>query len=610
MRLRVLGVGIILFCANFLVNGIAMGQAETTAAKAAEQGWPHVKYAIYFTSSEVQKLLGTPEARADTLAYFAPIRARKFYLEYSGNDTDVPGLKQIRDALRAQGIESAGAVVPNYRGPLCYNNPEHMDLLEKRVRSLADVFDQLIVDDWLFTICTCEKCVEGRGSQSWADYRRKLVAERSAERILAPARQVNPKIKVVVKYPNWYEGHPSNGYDVERQTKQFDMISVGIETRQRVTHDQHIPIYSGYVFQKWYSGIDPAKWSSAWLDNYAMKGADNDYVAQVWQAVLAQAPEIIFWSGGQLHPTGPSSDVYPHLRDLLPEFDRLAALLKTSARGVPVHLPFGSTGEYNIFGYLGMAGIPVAPQGTFPDADDIAIFTRHSLKDPALADKMLAQVRGGKDVFLTWDLLRLLGNTELAQVLQLVDSEGSVSSRQFRTRGLGWRPEIVESDQPITFPRISTTTWPDAREVAAVREDYDFGVLLRAPYLKGNVYVLNMPENSYDLLRLPTTVLNSIRRPFFRQLGAQLLGPGGIGFYPFGDKQYVLYNMNDAPVDAGIRVMTTSTDGWREVFHGKQVAATEVRLPRRPGPAPADNSRILDVMLTLRPFEVAVIQAP
>jgi hypothetical protein len=134
-------------------------------------------------------------------------------------------------------------------GPSTYNNPKDLAALEKRMRSLAQVFDDIILDDWLFTTATDAKSVEERGEQSWADYRTKLILEQSKKHIIDPAKAVNSKVKITIKYPNWYEGHRNNGYDVYHETNLFDHMAVGIETRNRMVHDQHIPIYSGYIFQ-------------------------------------------------------------------------------------------------------------------------------------------------------------------------------------------------------------------------------------------------------------------------------------------------------------------------------------------------------------------------
>ncbi len=574
--------------------------------------WPHIKTALFFTSRDVEKLLTKPEDRRATLAYFAPLRLSKVYLEDAREDSAaVAALREIAAALKAEGLEVSGAVVPADHGPLCYNDPKDMATLEGRVRVLAQVMDEIIVDDWLFTICTCAKCVAGRGSESWADYRSRLVAEQSKRHLIDVAKQVRPGIQVIIKYPNWYEGHRQHGYDVARQTPQFDGVSVGIETRQRATHDQHIPIYSGYVFQQWIGGDAGPKWRSAWLDNYDMQGDANDYVAQVWQAILARAPEILFWCAGQLHPGIPASDVYPHLVELMPEFDRLAGMLSGPARGIPIHLPLGSVGEYNIFGYLGMIGLPMAPRTTFPADTKTAIFTQHSLRDPKLAAELLERVRAGKEVFLTWPLLQNLRDSELGRVLNVIGEGGTVASSTFRVREGFWDSKPVEAARPFTFPKLQTSTWPYVREVALVREDADFGVLLTTPYLEGKVDVLNLPDNSYDLLRLPEAVLNSIRRSFFEELGVSLVGPGGVALYPFGERQYVLYNMNDEPAKIALRFPAgTPARAWKERMHGTSLTAGEVAPSLNRWTHEPMGPRVTEVALTLRPFEIALVEGP
>ena len=528
------------------------------------------------------------------------------YLECSSShEVDVDLMRKVAEALRAEGLRVSGAIVPvQPGGPFCYNNPQHLAVLDARARAMAKVFDEIIVDDWLFTTCTCEKCVAGRGQASWSEYRPRLILEQVRTHLLGAAKEVNPNVRVIIKYPNWYESHLANGYDVLNETHQFDAMAVGIETRTRATHDQHIPIYSGYVYQKWWGGVEPQKWTGSWLDSYGMNGQSNDFVAQVWQAVLAQAPEIILWSGGNLHHSGPFSDVYPHFRNLLPEFDRLAGWLKGSGRGVPIYLPYGSTGEYNLFGHLGMAGIPLEPVGQFPTNGQVAIFTCHSLKDPQLADKMLARIKSGRDVFMTYELYQRLADTEFKNMLSILAKDGTVTSSSFRLPG----NRTIHSERPFTFPCVATATWPAVRKVAIEREDYDYGVFLDAKYLHGHLYVLNVPDNSYDLIRLPEQVLNPIRDAFAGELGVSLHGPGGVGLYLFGRKQYVLYNMSDTATTLTLafdKKAGASQNGWKELMHGKPLQVADIEDPPRAG-MPVRTG----VSLTLQPFEISLVEAP
>ncbi|HTY12402.1 MAG TPA: hypothetical protein VMF88_15170 [Bacteroidota bacterium] len=588
-----------------LITALVSQSFAQTSTSGSGRG--HVQYAIYFTSEDVDHLLADSVQFAKTLAYFAPIKPYKVYLEgRSEGEIDVAMMKKISDKFRSMGIKTWGSMVPvGHNGPSVYNNPDDMASLQKRMKALAKVFDYIILDDWLFTTATDEKSVKDRGDQSWGDYRTRLILQQSKKYIIDAAKEVNPNAKVIIKYPNWYEGHRQNGYDVYHETLQFDNMAVGIETRNRMTHDQHIPIYSGYIFQKWFSSVDPSKWVGSWLDNYDMKGDDNDYVAQVWQAVLAQTPEVILWCAGQLYPDIPASDVYPHFIEMLPEFDRVAGMLNGQSRGVPIYLPYGSTGEYNIFGYLGMAGIPLTPVAQFPTEGQNAIFTLHSLQDPKLAEELLGRLKDGHDVFMTWGLWKKLQGTEFKNTLCLMESEGSVASSQFRVR-IGWDEQLYKADKAFSFPRIETSTWPYVRDVAVEQDDYDYGVLLEAQYLKGTMYVLNMPENSYDLLRFPVPVLNAIRRPFAKDLGMQLDGPGGVSMYMFGTKQYALYNMSDQAAPLSLRFeKKIPSAGWIELVHGKHLSISEdTTYVRFDGPV------ISTVGLTLQPFEIAVVQAP
>jgi hypothetical protein len=592
-----------LFCGSVALTPVLL-RADAPAPAAR---WAHLKTALFCTSDDVDHLLTKPGDRQAALAYFAPLRLSKFYLENASGDAAVVAtLREIAADLKSRGFEVSGAVVPaGEHGPLCYNDPKDMAMLEGRVQVLAKVFDEIIVDDWLFTTCTCAKCLEGRGSDSWADYRSRLVAEQSKRHLIDAARQVNPRVQVIIKYPNWYEGHRRNGYDVARQTPQFDGVSVGIETRQPTTQDQHIPTYSGYVFQRWIGGNAGTKWRSAWLDNYEMQGADNDFVAQVWQAVLARTPEIIFWCAGVLHPPAPSASNYPYLVERMPDFDRLAGMLDGPARGISIHLPLGSVGEYNIFGYFGMIGLPMAPCTTFPADSQTAIFTQHSLRDPNLAAELLARVRSGREVFLTWPLLQDLRGSELSRALNVISEGGTVASSTFRARENLWDAKPVAAARPFVFPRIQLSTWPYVREVALVREDADFGVLLKAPYLEGEVDVLNLPDNSYDLQRLPAPVLDAIRRCFFKELGVRLVGPGGVALYPYGERQYVLYNMNEGPAKVALRFpVVTPARGWKERMRDQNLTVADVEIGEGPW-----ARRETEVALTLQPFEIALVEA-
>jgi hypothetical protein len=105
---------------------------------------------------------------------------------------------------------------------------------------------------------------------------------------------------------------------------------------------------------------------------------------------------------------------------------------------------------------------------------------------------------------------------------------------------------------------------------------------------------------------MPADALNMIRRSFGRALGMQLEGPGGVGMYLFGSNQYVLYNMNDQNTSCVLRFTSNiPSTGWKELVQNETLAVSEdTSMVQYGGPA------LGAVALTLRPFEIAIIQAP
>jgi len=115
-----------------------------------------------------------------------------------------------------------------------------------------------------------------------------------------------------------------------------------------------------------------------------------------------------------------------------------------------------------------------------------------------------------------------------------------------------------------------------------------------------------MPSNSYDLLELPTEVLDAIRECFVKELGVELSGRGHIGMYLFGDKQYVVYNMSNHVQAVSLRFFKEMpTTGWKELVRDEQL-----KIKRDTVLVDFQNIPVTDVSLTIQPHEITLIQAP
>ncbi|MEW6203400.1 MAG: hypothetical protein AB1546_15580, partial [bacterium] len=149
-------------------------------------------------------------------------------------------LEKARDILRGQGLEvwagitttkgeGFGVADPFSAYWLCYNEPATQKAMEERVRFAAALFDKLIVDDFLSTNCKSASSAAEKGGRSWSGYFRDVMVEASRKWIVEPAHAQNPKVRVIIKYPQWYDRFHRFGYDVVRQPEIFDGVWVGTE---------------------------------------------------------------------------------------------------------------------------------------------------------------------------------------------------------------------------------------------------------------------------------------------------------------------------------------------------------------------------------------------
>ena len=117
------------------------------------------------------------------------IHLDKVYIENHRGVVDIPPqrLREVKALFEKNGIETSGGITstqlvdgqrkPSYYDTFCYTDPRHREEYKRIVRELAGVFDEIILDDFFFTACRCEMCIEAKGDKSWKDYRLGLMEE-------------------------------------------------------------------------------------------------------------------------------------------------------------------------------------------------------------------------------------------------------------------------------------------------------------------------------------------------------------------------------------------------------------------------------------------------
>jgi hypothetical protein len=411
-----------------------------------------------FTAQDVRDHLSTPAGREQALGFCRRMGITKVYIEVfrDGYQADAATLKASRDYFRNAGLQVSGCVTTTKLGKpstgwkiaACYTNRQNQEHLNKIFRYAASLFNEIMIDDFFFTDCECSECAAAKGSMSWKQYRDKLMVEMSRENVLGAARAVNPNVKVILKFPQWYDNYQNRGYVVDKESELYDRIWVGTELRDPASsHWGHTQQYRGFFLYRWLADVAGGKEGGGWFDPY---GTDPTfYLDQAYVTVLAGAPEVMLFHYGELE-TGKYRPEADDLADHRIQIDNLAKLVG-NWDGIPAYKPPNSDpgDEPYIFDQIGMLGIPLLPTAHFPAKARAALFTVHALGDADFVPELVEFLQDGGTAFVSESLAhRLNADPRLAPDNRIALDKDELLKRVAEGSG----QIIVFSDQ---LPRLT-----------------------------------------------------------------------------------------------------------------------------------------------------------
>ena len=371
-----------------------------------------LRISTLFPAQDVRDRLSTDAGIDDAIEWCKKTGVTRAFIESyrDGYTAQKPALEHARSRFTEAGIAVSGCVTPTrigkkstgWNGISCFTDEPTQKLLQEIFEFTASIFDEIMIDDFWFTDCTCDQCRKARGEQSWAAYRCDLMTRLSRERILQPARAVNPNVKIIVKYPQWYDQFHNRGYEVVRQTADFDRIWVGTETRDYEDKQWGGDVqYKGYYLMRWLGEVGGPKCGGGWFDPYGTH--EDTYVEQAHQTVLAGAREmLLFCYGSLLRDTGPAN--VEKLRTEIPGLFKLAAMVRDKPlKGIAAPKPPNSEGfnEQYVYDFVGMLGLPLIPTAQIRTDAKAAFLPLHAVKDPQWSEKLAALLRAGAPVLVT-----------------------------------------------------------------------------------------------------------------------------------------------------------------------------------------------------------------
>ena len=589
------------------VTGILLAVCCVFSAAAVRPAWavaqrPYKNFsvAVYIPVTSTRELANPSTLRSQFQRIWSQVHFNKVYLEVYRDQVfaDPSTLDRIAAFFRRRGITVDGGITlfsgTNKYGQFNsfdYENPHDIALCERAVRMAASHFNTVILDDFTFFNTRSNADIEAKGELSWTQYRLRKMRWVAQHLIIGAARKVNPHVKVIIKYPNWYEHFQGLGFDLDKEAKMFSGIYTGDETRDPVHTAQMLQQYESYLIYRYYHNIRPHADLGGWVDTFGDRYVDR-YAEQLWDTLFAKAPEITLFSWPQLavpEPVTPGnryawaqdrtsfnwnamvrSFKAPPGTEAVPGWAQVAgyALGQVNAFlgklgqpiGVASYKPFQSSGEDFLQNYLGDIGIPINLTPHYPAHAAIVLLTQEASFDPHLVSKIEASLRSGADVIITSGLLQALEHEhrDIENVAEITYTGLPIAVRHYLGSIAGGATGSLnvpgERAERVIFPEIrfyTNDTWPVIQGEAAA---HGVPILLMTGYSRGQLYVLDVPSNMGGLYRLPEPVLNMLRGYLLARFPVRINAPAHVALFAYDNHTFIVESYLPRPVTVRIFV--------------------------------------------------------
>ena len=539
------------------------------------------KVSVYVRAYEVDKMKDTEWLESTWKTISDQLDVDKIYLETHRDllIVDDATLEKAKAFFQKQGIEVAGGITytineANNFETFSYSDPEDRAMVKKIAEHTAKHFDEFLLDDFFFTSSKKDVEIKAKGNRSWTQYRLELMNEAGRNLVVGPAKAVNPKVKVIIKYPNWYDDFQGLGFNLQDGPQIFDGVWTGTETRDP-SGAQHLQNYLSYNIMRYFENISGGRNGGGWVDSGGISMSMDRYAEQLFLTAIAKGRDVMLFDyrqliGVNLNPmyrgpwqgTGTSwnyddmtapfqkgretitPSTMARIADIvLRQADELCGKLGEPL-GIQSYKVFHATGEEFLQNYLGMIGLPMDMYSKFPEGRKVVLLTRQAATDPDLVAKMQKQLMGGGDVFITTGLLEAAPE-KVAEICELRTDYHKAIVNDFGRYG--------KSEKDIIIPEINYLT-NDSWEIISAGRPLTNGVsgypfLHRALYSQGNLYVIAIPEDFGNLYDLPEGVLNELRRYMSKDLDLYMEGPAKVSVFLYDNKTVIVENFNDEPVE-------------------------------------------------------------
>ena len=605
-----------------------------TATAIHAGNYKNFKVSTYIRAQDVARMEDDKFLKSTWETVSSQVDLDKIYLETHRDAFIVPEktLVKVKKFFLSKGLEVGGGITFTRSEPTdfetySYAREEERQQVKHITEFTAKFFDDIILDDFFFIDLKNDDEIAAKGNLSWTEYRLRLMSDAGRELVVGPAKAVNPKVKVIIKYPNWYDHFHGLGFNLEEEPTYFDGLWTGTETRDPASA-QHLQNYLSYNIIRYFENIVPGRNLGGWVDAGGIHMSMDRYAEQLHLTMLARTPEIILWNYMQLaevkitpamrapwQDAGGNSFRYDDMvvpftkngksitpttmarfaNEVLHQTDRLVGQLGNPI-GLVSYKPYHSSGEDFLQNYLGMIGLPMDMHPQWKNDRQQILLTQQAAKDPQIVEKIKQQLKKGGDVIITTGLLKAIKD-DLADVVELYCGDLKAIVNDFGYFG--------KSEREFIIPQVKYFT-NDAWEVVSAGRPLTGGVsgypiLLRDTYSKGTLFVLTIPDDFGNLYDFPAGALNIIRRAMSKDTGVYFEGPAKVALFPYDNKTMVLENFNDEAVSLRV-VVNTKVKALRNLLTNERLTPADVRTTNHRFFGYSDGQTVFDIQLAAHSY--------
>lgn len=574
-----------------------------------------LKISVYFTAkcvSQTNQLIRdtlyiSPRFRLgmDVLSLLQKLAVDKIYLEsYRFFLHDEQTLERVRDFFKESLEVSGGACLGvcseefgdfaiawwGERNPMktvCMSSGKTLKGLKQIMERSAKVFNEILIDDFYFSDCFCDRCLDQFNASKgysltreqlaerlfqceqnedvvsdWMDFHASLLEEASKNYVVGPAKAVNPKVKVIVKVPEWYDTFYLRGLDLERLHPIFDGMWVGTESRELMER------YGSYFIYRYVKSIWGDKTLGAWFDagsGFTWRIAQDPeiFIEQARMSVLAGAPEITLFCLSNLMDYQRGVHV-KRTQEEIPALKKIAKLIEgTQPLGIPTPKPRNPRAAYSpetyLYDILGMIGVPIEPVNPKTAKEhSSALITAHGALKP-LVEGLLGENR---TLILTSEGARLLVQQLDEKNLGLlgVSAENPINEKTWvpnaaafvRNGGIHVINHRSSSKVPVG-PMFNISQGRPILHVLAEGEKIPLAFVKETGDLK--VYTLPLTAFPPYLKYYYPEVVRQLLRDIVGQIvGVKIEAPSDVAVFPYKNGIFALENFNNTAVKVKVTV--------------------------------------------------------